>query len=107
MTRISLVGFDADDTLWRSEDYYRAAQAEFERIIAGYVDLEGGGSGIVDDGDSDRLSSTTGHIIYYFDSIGTSIEAGDGCSRRTGYSYTISGITLLCIDIIEVIDESS
>src|SRR5690606_41444803 len=38
--RIRLVGFDADDTLWRSEDYYRAAQAEFERIIAGYVDLD-------------------------------------------------------------------
>jgi putative hydrolase of the HAD superfamily len=37
---IRLVGFDADDTLWRSEDYYRAAQHEFERIVAGYVDAE-------------------------------------------------------------------
>ena len=35
-----LVGFDADDTLWRSEDYYRDAQAEFERIVGGYVDLD-------------------------------------------------------------------
>jgi len=42
MTRdrtLQLVGFDADDTLWRSEDYYRAAQAEFEGIVARYVDL--------------------------------------------------------------------
>ena len=38
--RIQLVGFDGDDTLWRSEDYYRAAQAEFERIVATYVDLD-------------------------------------------------------------------
>jgi putative hydrolase of the HAD superfamily len=37
---IRLVGFDADDTLWRSEDYYRDAQARFERIVAGYVDLD-------------------------------------------------------------------
>jgi putative hydrolase of the HAD superfamily len=37
---IRLVGFDGDDTLWRSEDYYRAAQAGFERIVAGYVDLD-------------------------------------------------------------------
>ena len=37
---IRLVGFDADDTLWRSEDYYRAAQADFEAILAGYVDLD-------------------------------------------------------------------
>jgi len=36
---ISLVGFDADDTLWKSEDYYREAQATFEGIVAGYVAL--------------------------------------------------------------------
>jgi putative hydrolase of the HAD superfamily len=38
---IRLVGFDADDTLWRSEDYYRAAQSDFEAIVAGYVGDEG------------------------------------------------------------------
>jgi putative hydrolase of the HAD superfamily len=37
---LRLVGFDGDDTLWRSEDYYRAAQAEFERIVGRYVDLD-------------------------------------------------------------------
>ena len=31
---IRLVGFDGDDTLWRSEDYYHDAQADFERILA-------------------------------------------------------------------------
>src|SRR5690606_4534703 len=36
---IALVGFDADDTLWRSEDYFAQAQVEFERIIGRYVDL--------------------------------------------------------------------
>jgi putative hydrolase of the HAD superfamily len=36
---IGLVGFDGDDTLWRSEDYYRDAQLEFERIVGRYVDL--------------------------------------------------------------------
>ncbi|MEO5962748.1 MAG: HAD family hydrolase [Thermomonas sp.] len=38
-TGIALVGFDADDTLWRSQEYFDAAQAEFERIISTYVDL--------------------------------------------------------------------
>lgn len=37
---IRLVGFDGDDTLWRSEDYYRDAQAKFEAIVANYVDLD-------------------------------------------------------------------
>ena len=36
---IALVGFDADDTLWRSQDYFDEAQRAFERIVAGYVDL--------------------------------------------------------------------
>jgi putative hydrolase of the HAD superfamily len=39
MTDIRMVGFDADDTLWRSEDYFHAAQDEFERIVGGYIDL--------------------------------------------------------------------
>lgn len=42
MGDLRLVGFDADDTLWRSEDYFDAAQAEFERIVGGYVALDEG-----------------------------------------------------------------
>ena len=36
---IALVGFDADDTLWRSQDYFDDAQLEFEHIVSAYVDL--------------------------------------------------------------------
>lgn len=36
---IRLVGFDGDDTLWRSQDYFDAAQAQFEQIIGTYADL--------------------------------------------------------------------
>lgn len=38
-TPIRMIGFDADDTLWRSQDYFDQAQLDFERIVAGYVDL--------------------------------------------------------------------
>lgn len=37
---IRMVGFDADDTLWKSEDYYRAAEADFRAIVARYVNLD-------------------------------------------------------------------
>lgn len=40
MKRIDLVAFDADDTLWRSQDYFDDAQAQFETIMASYIDLE-------------------------------------------------------------------
>lgn len=36
---IRMVAFDGDDTLWRSQDYFDDAQARFEQIIGGYVDL--------------------------------------------------------------------
>jgi putative hydrolase of the HAD superfamily len=36
---IDLVGFDGDDTLWHSEGYYQAVHAEFERVLARYLDL--------------------------------------------------------------------
>ncbi|RPE79692.1 HAD family hydrolase [Vulcaniibacterium tengchongense] len=39
MHGIGMVGFDADDTLWRSQDYFDQAQLEFERIVGAYVDL--------------------------------------------------------------------
>lgn len=38
-TAIKLVGFDGDDTLWRSQDYFDEAQAQFERIVGAYADL--------------------------------------------------------------------
>lgn len=39
MGAISWVGFDGDDTLWKSEDYYRAAELAYEEIIGQYIDL--------------------------------------------------------------------
>ncbi len=39
MRAISWVGFDGDDTLWKSEDYYRAAELAFEAIVGQYIDL--------------------------------------------------------------------
>jgi putative hydrolase of the HAD superfamily len=36
---LELIGFDGDDTLWHSEGYYQAAGAEFQAILARYIDL--------------------------------------------------------------------
>lgn len=40
MKRIDLVAFDADDTLWRSQEYFDEAQAQFEAIMSPYIELE-------------------------------------------------------------------
>ncbi|MGC1547976.1 MAG: HAD family hydrolase [Rhodanobacter sp.] len=36
---LQLIGFDGDDTLWHSEGYYQAANAQFTDILGRYVDL--------------------------------------------------------------------
>ncbi|HTV86465.1 MAG TPA: HAD family hydrolase [Dyella sp.] len=36
---LKLIGFDGDDTLWRSEDYYRQASAQFLSLVGHYVDV--------------------------------------------------------------------
>lgn len=36
---LALVGFDGDDTLWRSQDFYDEAQSTFEQILSAYIDL--------------------------------------------------------------------
>jgi len=56
---ITLVGFDADDTLWHSETYFHEAHAEFERIVGGYVDL-------ADAGVHERLLATERENIKLF-----------------------------------------
>jgi putative hydrolase of the HAD superfamily len=37
-TRISTIGFDADDTLWQNETFYRMTQDRFADLLSGYVD---------------------------------------------------------------------
>jgi putative hydrolase of the HAD superfamily len=39
MNDIRMVAFDGDDTLWRSQDYFDAAQRNFEDILGRYIDL--------------------------------------------------------------------
>lgn len=56
---IELVGFDGDDTLWRSQEFYDDAQATFEDILGRYVDLSQPGL-------HDALLATEGRNIALF-----------------------------------------
>ncbi|MDO5504911.1 MAG: HAD family hydrolase [Pseudoxanthomonas suwonensis] len=54
---IGMVGFDADDTLWRSQDYFEDAQRRFEAILGQYIDV---------DGMAARLYAVEKHNIAFF-----------------------------------------
>lgn len=36
---IGLVGFDGDDTLWKSEDFYRQAEQDYLELLSHYIDV--------------------------------------------------------------------
>ncbi|MEO0767655.1 MAG: HAD family hydrolase [Pseudomonadota bacterium] len=38
--RISTIGFDADDTLWQNEQFFRITQDRFAELLADYVDRD-------------------------------------------------------------------
>ena len=38
MTRLTTIGFDADDTLWHNERFFRMTQERFATLLADYVD---------------------------------------------------------------------
>ena len=40
MRRITTIGFDADDTLWHNERFFRITQAQFAALLADYTDEE-------------------------------------------------------------------
>ncbi len=40
MTRITTIGFDADDTLWHNERFFRMTQDRFAGLLADYTDRE-------------------------------------------------------------------
>lgn len=40
MNKVKVIGFDADDTLWANENYYKAAENEFYALMADYLPPE-------------------------------------------------------------------
>lgn len=40
MTRITTIGFDADDTLWHNERFFRMTQEQFAQLLADYSDQQ-------------------------------------------------------------------
>ena len=41
MARLTTIGFDADDTLWHNETFFRLTEARFAALLADHADTEG------------------------------------------------------------------
>lgn len=95
---IDLVGFDGDDTLWRSQEFYDRAQEAFEAILGRYVDL--GRQGLHDA----LLATERGNIALFgygakgmaLSMIESAIDLTDGRIE----SRDIHRIVRLCKDVL-------
>src|SRR5262245_8242490 len=41
MSRLTTIGFDADDTLWQNEQFYRMTEARFAELLGEHLDAPG------------------------------------------------------------------
>ena len=37
MTQLTTIGFDADDTLWQNEQFFRLTEQRFQALLAGHA----------------------------------------------------------------------
>lgn len=84
---IDLIGFDADDTLWENELYYRQARDEFRALIEDHLIADGRQDGAP--GDLDDLVEATerrnlpyygfGVMSFVLSLIETAVEVTGGC----------------------------
>ena len=40
MKQIKVIGFDADDTLWRNEDYYRDTERRYAELMSDFGEAQ-------------------------------------------------------------------
>ena len=78
MTMFELVGFDGDDTLWRSQDFFDEAQAAFEAILAPYLDLADARLASLDDASAELAAArrASGRVQALRAALGTGLQLG-------------------------------
>ncbi len=78
LPHLTTIGFDADDTLWQSEQYFGVAQEEFVTLLADYADRETLLAHLLETGKSNVRSHGFGMKTFTLSMIETAIEISGG-----------------------------
>ena len=55
---LTTIGFDADDTLWQNEHFYRLTEARFAELLGDHVDAPGVSARLLEAAEAQSRSST-------------------------------------------------
>ncbi|WP_448952272.1 HAD family hydrolase [Labrys neptuniae] len=76
--RLTTLAFDADDTLWQSEQYFKTAETELVSLLADYADEHTVLAHLLDVGKRNAVSHGFGMKTFTFSMIDTAIEVSGG-----------------------------
>jgi putative hydrolase of the HAD superfamily len=78
LPHLTTIGFDADDTLWQNEFYFRVAEEEFVKWLAEFADRETLLAHLLEVGKRNVRSHGFGMKTFTFSMIETAIEISGG-----------------------------
>src|SRR5689334_13915200 len=78
LPHLTTIGFDADDTLWQNEQYFRVAEEELISLLADYADRETLLAHLLESSKRNVRSHGFGMKTFTFSMIETAIEISGG-----------------------------
>lgn len=75
---LTVIGFDADDTLWQNEQFFRFTEERFKALLAGHADVENLSSRLLEAERRNVLSYGFGIKGFTLSMIETAIEVTEG-----------------------------
>jgi len=78
MSQLTTIGFDADDTLWQNEQYFREAEERFIEWLADFADRETLLARLLDTGRRNVVSHGFGMKTFTFSMMETAIAVSGG-----------------------------
>ena len=94
---------DADDTLWENERDFRAAEAEFARILAPYAKLEDVQNLLWEKQEGNIPHFGYGSKTYFIGMLDAALELCGGSLSREIYDSVKDIITRLCFHPLEIL----
>jgi putative hydrolase of the HAD superfamily len=110
---IELIGFDADDTLWENELYYRQARDEFQALIHDHLLANGRPEGAPADLDDLVEATERRNLPYYgfgvmsfiLSLIETAVEVTSGCINSTDIGRLLAIAKRMISAEVELFDQ--
>ena len=101
--RNRFIFIDADDTLWENERDFRAAEAEFARILAPYAKLEDVQNLLWEKQEGNIPYFGYGSKTYFIGMLDAALELCGGSLSRDVYESVKDIITRLCFHPLEIL----